>query len=139
MNKVILIGNVGKDPEVSTVTSDNIKVARFSLATQDGKEKTSWHNIVCWRDTADTAQNYVRKGGKVAVEGMIQYREWTGSDGVKKYATDIMCNRLELLSPKADDTAPSKELMDAVKEATPQSKPVQQPLPVSDNDDDLPF
>ena len=110
INQVLLIGNIGKDPEVRTLDG-GMKVATFSLATstggykkQDGTdvpEKTQWHNIVCWRSLADICEKYVHKGDRLTVFGQIQYREYE-KDGVKKYATDIIATDL-LLSGKADN------------------------------------
>lgn len=133
INQALLIGNVGKDPEVRTLEGGT-KVATFSLATstggykrQDGTEvpeKTQWHNIVCWRALADLCEKYVHRGDRLTVLGQIQYREYE-KDGVKRYATDIAATDL-LLPAKADNTAA----------ASPQSS--YQPAPQPQNDD-LPF
>ena len=110
LNQAILIGNVGKDPDVRTLDG-GIKVATFSLATstggykkQDGTdvpEKTQWHNIVCWRSLADVCEKFVRKGDRLTILGTIGYREYE-KDGQKRYATDIVAYDL-LLSGKADN------------------------------------
>lgn len=109
LNQAILIGHVGKDPDVRTLDG-GIKVATFSLATstggykkQDGTdvpERTQWHNIVCWRGLADLCEKFVRKGDRLTILGTIGYREYE-KDGVKRYATDIVAYDL-LLSGKAD-------------------------------------
>lgn len=110
LNQAILIGNVGKDPDVRTLDG-GIKVATFSLATstggykkQDGTdvpERTQWHNIVCWRSLADLCEKFVRKGDRLTILGTIGYREYE-KDGQKRYATDIIAYDL-LLSGKADN------------------------------------
>ena len=110
LNQAILIGHVGKDPDVRTLDG-GIKVATFSLATsaggykkQDGTdvpERTQWHNIVCWRGLADICEKYVRKGDRLTILGTIGYREYE-KDGQKRYATDIIAYDL-LLSGKADN------------------------------------
>lgn len=110
LNQVILIGHVGKDPDVRTLDG-GIKVATFSLATstggykkQDGTdvpERTQWHNIVCWRSLADLCEKFVRKGDRLTILGTIGYREYE-KDGQKRYATDIIAYDL-LLSGKADN------------------------------------
>ena len=110
LNQAILIGHVGKDPDVRTLDG-GIKVATFSLATstggykkQDGTdvpEKVQWHNIVCWRGLADLCEKFVRKGDRLTILGTISYREYE-KDGQKRYATDIIAYDL-LLSGKADN------------------------------------
>ena len=110
LNQAILIGNVGKDPDVRTLDG-GIKVATFSLATstggykkQDGTdvpERTQWHNIVCWRGLADVCEKFVRKGDRLTILGTISYREYE-KDGQKRYATDIIAYDL-LLSGRTDN------------------------------------
>jgi single-strand DNA-binding protein len=115
LNKVMLIGNLGKDPELKMTTSGQ-PVCRFSLATTETwrnaagekQSKTEWHNIVVWGKQAEIAEKYLRKGKQVLVEGRIQYREYTDQAGVKKTACDIRCDnfvmlgRLEDGGPRAD-------------------------------------
>jgi single-strand DNA-binding protein len=105
--KVMLIGNLGKDPEVRTIPS-GVKVANFPIATserytpKDGGakvEKTEWHNIVMWRGLAEIAEKYLRKGSQVYVEGKLQTRSWE-ADGVKKYMTEILVDKLVMLGGK---------------------------------------
>ena len=110
LNQVILIGNVGKDPDVRTLDG-GIKVATFSLATSTGgyekkdgtkaEIKVQWHNIVCWRSLADLCEKFVHKGDRLTILGTIGYREYE-KDGQKRYATDIIAYDL-LLSGKADN------------------------------------
>lgn len=104
MNKVILIGNLGKDPELKMTTTGQA-VTRFSLATtetwknQAGEKqsKTDWHNIVVWGKPAETAEKFLRKGKQVMVEGRIQYREYTDQAGVKKTIAEIRCDNFVML------------------------------------------
>ncbi len=104
LNKVILIGNLGRDPELKMTTSGQ-QVCRFSLATtetwknQQGERqsKTEWHNIVIWGKQAETAEKYLRKGKQVMIEGRIQYREYQDQAGVKKTACDIRCDNFVML------------------------------------------
>lgn len=132
LNKVMLIGNVGKKPEVRYLeksTPGSAKVATFSLATterykaKDGtvKEATEWHNIVAWRGLADLCEKYVEKGSPLFIEGRIRSRSWDGQDGQKHYITEIEARNIELLGRRQgsqqqvppptpdEDTAP-KEL-----------------------------
>ncbi len=109
VNKVILIGNLGKDPEISYTTSGTA-IAKTSLATtekwkdRDGnqKDQTEWHNLVFWGKSAEIANQYLRKGSKVYVEGRIQYRTWEDNNGVKRNFTDIKVNNFQMLSPRSD-------------------------------------
>jgi single-strand DNA-binding protein len=97
INKVTLIGNLGKDPEVRTFDNGS-KVARFSLATNENYQDkagewqtlTEWHNIVCWRGLADRAERQLKKGNLVYVEGKITYRKWQDTEGKDRYSTDIV-------------------------------------------------
>ena len=109
VNKVFLLGNVGKDPEIRA-TQGGMTVASFSLATADRAkdtqgnwaDKTEWHNIVCFQRTAEVVRDYVKKGSQILVEGKIQTRSWDDkASGEKKYKTEILCNELTLLGGKA--------------------------------------
>jgi single-strand DNA-binding protein len=105
VNKVILIGNLGKDPEVTRLES-GVKKAVFSLATtevyrnKEGEKvnHTEWHNIVLWRGLAEVAENYLKKGNTVFIEGRIRKREYEDKDGVKRYITDILGDNMTMLS-----------------------------------------
>ena len=117
-NKAILIGRVGKDPDVRTVGDS--KVANFSVATSEKykdkngerQEKTQWHRVTAWRQLAEIIQKYVKKGILVYIEGRIEYREYE-SEGVKKYATDIVASEMKMLSFPDDaekkEEAPAEE------------------------------
>ncbi len=105
LNKVMLIGNLGKDPELK-MTPGGQPVARFSVATtetwkdKDGSKqsKTEWHNVVVWGKQAEIAEKFLRKGKQVLIEGRIQYGEYTDQAGVKKKTTDIRCDNFQMLS-----------------------------------------
>lgn len=102
MNRVILLGNLGKVPEIRTTQSGKM-VTSFSLGVQEGygdKRTTSWHNVVCWEKLAESAGNYLDKGSKVLVEGKLQTRSYEGKDGQKRYVTEIVASHLEFLSKK---------------------------------------
>ena len=109
LNKVTLIGNVGKDPDFQ-ILEGNISVTKLSLATTESyKDKngmaqssTDWHNVVLWRGLADLAKNYLVKGSLVYVEGKIKTRSFDDKDGQKKYVTEIVAEQLILLDKKTD-------------------------------------
>lgn len=110
LNKVQLIGNVGKDPEVRYLDS-GVAVATFPLATTDRAytlangtqvpERTEWHNIVLWRGLAETAEKYVHKGDKLYIEGKIRSRSYDDQNGVKRYVVEIFGDNMEMLTPRS--------------------------------------
>ena len=141
INKVILVGRVGADPEIRTGES-GIKTARLRLATSESRlnneqqriELTEWHNITLFQKLADVADKYVRKGTMLYVEGSIHYRKWQGKDGVVRFSTVITTDVMRILSGKAEQT----------EQAEPQYTPVQYPNEVTAPEvetpaDDLPF
>ena len=151
VNKVILVGNVGKDPEVRYVSND-VAVANFSLATtergfktQDGQEipdRTEWHNIVAWRGLAKLAENYIRKGSQIYVEGKIRTRNYDDQNGVKRYMTEIFADVIQLLGKKSDNDGQSTYQPAPQQQSVPEiNKPQQNEDPFIPNDveDDLPF
>ena len=110
VNKAILIGNLGRDPEIRVIENDR-KVAKFSMATTESwkdkttgerVDKTEWHNIALWRGLADVAEKYLKKGDKVYIEGKIRTRSYE-KDGVTKYFTEIVGDNMIMLSPKAGE------------------------------------
>lgn len=112
MNKVFLIGNLTRDPELST-TPSGVTVCRFSIAVSrdyagaDGNRETDFFNITVWRGRGETCGKYLKKGNKVAVVGSIQNRSYEDKDGIKRTATDIVASDVEFLTPKgqnSDDT-----------------------------------
>lgn len=108
MNKVFLIGNLTRDPELNT-TQSGISVCRFTVAvgrnyTQGNEERqTDFFNCVAWRNLAETIHQYCKKGNKVAVSGSIQLRDYTDNQGIKRTAVDIVVQDVEFLTPKAQD------------------------------------
>ena len=132
VNKVILIGNVGKDPEVRFL-DNNVAVANFPLATTERgyttragvqvPDRTEWHNIVLWRGLAETAEKYVRKGTQLYIEGRIRTRNYE-VDGATRYITEIYVDNMEMLTPKGANPGLGAS---AGQQAAPvQSNPVQQ-------------
>tara|TARA_B100000902_G_C27265783_1_gene893434 strand:- start:1094 stop:1579 length:486 start_codon:yes stop_codon:yes gene_type:complete len=109
LNKVILIGNLGADPEVREMP-DGTKMAKFSIATteryknKEGEQisNTEWHNIVLWRRTAEVAQKFLKKGDSVCIEGKLKTRSWEDEKGIKKYATDVQGDSMTMLGSKRD-------------------------------------
>jgi single-strand DNA-binding protein len=106
VNKVILVGKLGKDPEVK-YTPSGVTVAQFSIATSDEwkdketgekQERTEWHRIVAWRRLAEICGEYLRKGSQVYIEGKIQTRQWEDRDGNKRYTTEIVAQNMQMLS-----------------------------------------
>lgn len=117
LNKVMIIGNLGKDPEVRT-TPQGATVANFSVACterwkdQSGQrqERTEWVNVVLWRQTAEIAQRFLRKGSKVYIEGKLQTRSWDDTaTGQKRYVTEVIGDQLVLLDRKEQGSAPAQD------------------------------
>ncbi|MEN8121592.1 MAG: single-stranded DNA-binding protein [Bacteroidota bacterium] len=144
VNKVILVGNVGKDPEVQYIKED-VPVARFTLATSETyKDKngekvtnTEWHNIVVWRGLAKVVENYVKKGSQLYIEGKISNRSYE-KDGVTKYFTEIVANSLQMLGSKGDNAGSSQQQQ---QNSTPTTvnEPKTEDLTEDIGGDDLPF
>ena len=131
VNKVILVGNLGKEPEVKYLDS-GVAVANFSLATtenyknKEGEKvsQTEWHNIVLWRGLAEVAEKYLKKGASVYIEGKIKTRKWEDKDGNTRYDTEILVDNMTMLGGKKDS----------------QENPINSPQETaSDKADDLPF
>ena len=128
MNKVILIGRLTKDPELTT-TGSGISVCRFALAVErkftnaDGEKEVDFLNIVAWRGLADNCNKYLRKGNKCGVVGSIQTRSYDAADGTKKYLTEIIAEEIEFLSPKTENEnkpqTESQKRQEVMKEFTP--------------------
>ncbi len=163
VNKVILIGNVGLDPEVRTLES-GVKTARIRLATterifnrqtQESSEHTEWHTVTLWRGLADVVDKYVRKGSQIYIEGSLRTREWQDQQGNKRYSTEIIANDMKLLGRRNDAQQPQQGgyqqggYQHQQAPAQPQSgysQPQQQnyqqpaaPAMPDDSTDDLPF
>lgn len=107
MNSVHLVGHLGADPELR-FTPAGKAVANIRVATNEGKDQTEWHHVVCWEKTAELVGEFCRKGKLVGVQGRLQTREYTDKEGVKRWATEIVANRVEFLGGKQDgDAAPA--------------------------------
>lgn len=134
LNKVMLIGNVGKDPDVN-FTPSGVKVAQLRLATseswkdKDGavQEHTDWHTIIAWRGLADVVEKLVHKGSRIYIEGKIQSRSFEDRDGNKRYVTEIVADNVLILDPKKSEPLHSTIDVDSAVSTTPQSA------------DDIPF
>lgn len=139
MNKVFLIGNLTRDPELSTIPS-GVSVCRFSIAVNrrfrnaNGEQETDFFNIVVWRQQGENCAQYLKKGSKVSVIGQIQNRTYE-VDGVKRYATDIVADEVEFLTPKGDGQSSSGNYQSEKPVRAKVSPKEMQPM----EDDDLPF
>ncbi|MFN5214334.1 MAG: single-stranded DNA-binding protein [Bacteroidota bacterium] len=134
INKVILVGNLGKDPEFQKLEGD-ISIAKFPLATTERykdrngetKDQTEWHNIIAWRQLADISTKYLHKGSAVYIEGKIRTTNWTDKDNNKKYRTEIVAETINILDKRTDGNGHT----DTTAEST---APV-----IEEGGDDLPF
>lgn len=133
VNKVILIGNLGRDPELR-YTASGVPVATFTLATTEEwrdkntgnkQEHTEWHRIVAWRRLGEICGEYLHKGSKVYIEGKLRTRAWEDKDGNTRYTTEIVAQTLQILSPKG-------EVSEEISESLPPEEPI-------DIDEDIPF
>lgn len=136
MNKVMLIGNVGKDPDIHYYDQDQC-VAQLRLATTERgytlpngtqvPDRTDWHTVILYRGLAKVVEKYVHKGDKLYVEGKLRYRSYDDKRGVRQYVTEVYADNMELLTPKKDEVAATR-------------KNVTESNPVTDNqDNDMPF
>jgi single-strand DNA-binding protein len=118
LNKIMLIGNLGRDPEMN-YTPSGVAVTKFSLAvsrntktsTGERQEETEWFNIVAWRQLAETCNTYLRKGSKVYIEGRLTQRKYTDRDGIQRTAIDVIANEMEMLTPKSQQSAPTDQFL----------------------------
>ena len=169
LNKVLLIGNVGKDPEVRHLQG-GASVATITLATSERyrdrngemREQTEWHTVIAWRQLADLAENYIRKGSQIYVEGRIRSRSWDDQNGQKRYVTEIQADTIQLLGRRNDNPATQQPTQPqqgygqpnygggynapAQPQYQPPQQPPQQTTPIitpadltDDGTDDLPF
>lgn len=164
-NKVLLIGNTGKEPEVRHLES-GVAVATFTLATTERykdrngvfQDQTEWHNIVCWRNLAELSEKYIGKGTQIFVEGKIRTRSWTDQNGQKRFTTEIVADNIRLLGRKSDNPSGSgyaggayQQSAQTYQQAGQQSAIPEQAVsqhvtdqqvadfPTEDTSDDLPF
>ena len=151
VNKVFLLGNVGKDPEIRT-TQGGMTVASFSLATADRQkdqqgnwaDKTEWHNLVAFQRTAEIVRDYVKKGTQIFIEGKIQTRSWDDKEsGQKKYRTEILINELSLLGGRGGEGGGGGSERSAggysARSSAPASAPANDYADQGITDDDIPF
>lgn len=157
LNKVMLIGNVGREPEVrhldSGVSTTTITVATSESYTDKttGERRTSteWHNVVLWRQLAEFAEKYIRKGSQIFVEGKLRTRSWDDKDGQKRYTTEVVADVVRLLGRRDDNSSYSSSSTTSTAAASPHtlvattaSTPVSaaaSPTEEAGNSDDLPF
>lgn len=138
VNKVILVGNLGKDPEVKYLEG-GVAVAKFPLATTETfkdksgvkKEQTEWHNIVLWRGLAEVSEKYLKKGDTVYIEGKIRSRSFDDKDGVKRYSIDIVAETMTMISKKREESSVGFS-------SEPSAAPIKNQA-VDEPTDDLPF
>jgi len=143
VNKVILIGRLGKDPEIRAF-ENGVKKASFSLASseyykdKEGKkiEQTEWHNIVCWRNLAEFSEQYLTKGKLIFLEGKLKTRSWE-DNGIKKYFTEIEANNFTILSSKMEDEKPTESKI--ILDSSSGSTLVNNGDDLENPSDDLPF
>jgi len=150
LNKAMLIGNLGADPDVR-YTQNNTAVATLSVATSERfkdsngewQERTEWHRVVAWGRLAETCQNYLKKGSKVYLEGPIQTRSWEDKDGQKRYTTEVKAYRMVMLDSKGSEggnqSAPAAAGAASSGGASNASASSFNDSDMSDIDDDLPF
>lgn len=150
VNKVILVGRLGADPEVKTLESGT-KVSSIRLATSERykdrngnqQESTEWHNVVLWRGLADITEKYLNKGDQVYIEGRIKTRKWTDKDGNDRYSTDIVANEMTMLGGSSGNSGGSGSGGQQARSSAsaPSQNQVSEPTASSldDIDDDLPF
>ena len=140
LNKVMLIGNAGQDPEVRYLegSTSNTKVATFRLATTDRyrdrnsgetREQTEWHNIVAWRNAADIVEKFVKKGTQVYIEGRLRTRSWDDQNGNKRYTTEIIVDNIQLLGRKSDNPASQDSQYQGAQQQYGQTSAPAQPQP----------
>ena len=163
INKVILVGNVGQDPEIRYTgdVNNGTKVATIRLATTERyrdrnnnlQEHTEWHNVVAWRGQADLVEKYVKKGTQLYIEGRLRSRTWEDQTGAKRYAIDIVADTIQLLGRRQDSqqqggySAPAQPAQPSYQQPAAQPQPVQQPVQPAQSkpfagdmpSDDLPF
>jgi len=138
VNKVILVGNLGKDPEVKSFETS--KVANFPLATSEVRKNrttgervtiTEWHNVAVWGAQADVAEKYLRKGSQVYIEGKLKTRSWDATDGTKRYITEIISENLTLLGKRSSEDGGGNSSQNKTSDNSSQEE--------TNIDNDLPF
>jgi single-strand DNA-binding protein len=154
VNKVILVGNLGKDPELR-YTPSGAAVTTFSLATSERykdksgemQEKTEWHNVVAWRQLAEICGKYLHKGKQIYIEGRIQTRSYDDKDGNKRYITEIVADQMQMLGRVGDDNGSQARSGGESRQSRPASQAAAKSTPAYEDfadppfnpDDDIPF
>lgn len=147
INKVIIVGFLGNDPEVRTMPAGDL-VVNISVATSESwtdknsgekKEVTEWHRIVIYRKLAEIAAQYLRKGSQVYIEGRLKTRKWQDNNGQDRYSTEIQCDNLQMLGGRNQDAAQNQPPKQQDKQQKAQSKPQQSEPPMDAFDDNIPF
>ena len=141
VNKVILVGNLGKDPEVRHL-ENGATVANFPIATTESfkdrngnrQEQTEWHNIVLWRGLAEIAEKYLKKGNQVYIEGKLRSRSWEDKEGNTRYITEVIGDNLTMLGGRNDDNSPAPAA-----KSSPSVETATASVQENEEDDDLPF
>ena len=152
VNKVILVGNLGQDPDVKYMPNGeavvNVTLATSETwkdkATGEKREKAEWHRVVMFRRLGEIAGEYLRKGSKVYIEGKLQTRKWQGQDGTDRYTTEIVANEMQMLDSRGGQDSgggsSSYNKPAAAPKPTPAAAPQTQAAPVDSSfDDDIPF
>lgn len=142
MNKVILVGNLARDPELSTTTG-GISVCRMTVAVSrryasaDGTRETDFFNVVVWRAQGENCHKYLRKGSKTGIVGTLQTRSYDDKEGIKRYVTEVVADEVEFLSPKGSGGEYSDDYADSDSQSAPRGKKTVELKPIED--DELPF
>ncbi|MFP3873740.1 MAG: single-stranded DNA-binding protein [Thiohalophilus sp.] len=146
INKVILVGNLGRDPEVR-YSANGAAIANVSIATSESwkdkntgeqVEKTEWHRVVMFRRLAEIAGEYLKKGSKVYIEGKLQTRKWQDKEGQDRYTTEIVANEMQMLDSRGGGTANFDNNYDSGQNSSGGGGQPE-PVPMGDFDDDIPF
>ena len=148
INKVILVGNVGQDPEIRS-TQDGREIASFSIATSESwkdkatgekKEKTEWHRLVVFsQGLVGVIRNYVKKGTKLYIEGSLQTRKWTDKDGAEKYTTEIVLQNFNSTLQILDSKDRNSSSDSSYSQSSSSPKPRNNDVSIEENDDEIPF
>jgi single-strand DNA-binding protein len=146
VNKAILVGYVGSDPEVRYL-ENGTPVANFRLATSEsytnrnGEKitQTEWHNIVLWRRLAEVAEKYIKKGSQLYIEGRIRTRSWDDRDGNKRYTTEIVADNMQMMGRRGESSSETTPDQRSSDENTTAQKTSDEPMAEGDVADDLPF
>lgn len=147
INKVILVGNLGRDPEIKYTASGGA-IANLTIATSDSwndkqtgekVEKTEWHRVVAFQRLAEIMGEYLKKGSQVYIEGRLQTRKWQDQNGQDRYTTEIVANDMQMLGSRADSAGPAQQGGGFRKPANTQQEPAQSGYDNDFADDDIPF